>query len=67
MSRVWLSDDQLRSLKFGKCSRSSLYRYRREDPAFPRPRRYVGRNLTPEDEIDEYLDAAFGEPPRDEE
>ena len=63
-SRVWLSDEQIRHKKLGGCSRTSLHRYRRDDPDFPRPRRYVGRNLTPEDEIDEYLATALGEPPR---
>ena len=58
MSETWLSDHQLRNKKLGGCSRSSLNRYRK-DPNFPEPRRYAGRNLTPESEIDLYLEREF--------
>ena len=60
MSETWLSDHQLRNKKLGGCSRSSLNRYRK-DPNFPEPRRYAGRNLTPESEIDLYLEQEFAE------
>jgi hypothetical protein len=65
-SRRWLSDNQIRALKLGDCSKSSLHRYRK-NPRFPRPRRYGGRNITPEEEIDAHLAEVFNDPPRDDE
>jgi hypothetical protein len=62
MAGNWLSDWQIRNRKLGGCSRTSLNRYRLADPKFPRPRRYGGRNLTPEHEIDAYLEVALIEP-----
>jgi predicted DNA-binding transcriptional regulator AlpA len=55
MSNNWLSDLQMRR-KLGNCSKTTLFRYRHSDSEFPQPRRLGGRNLTPEDEIDRYLE-----------
>lgn len=60
MSETWLSDSQIRNQKLGKASRTTLHRLR-QDPNFPKPRRLVGRNLTPESEIDAYLQQMFAE------
>ena len=61
MSKVWLSDRQIRDHKLGGAGRTSLWRYR-QDPAFPKPRKLGGKNLTPEHEVDSYLEATLGAP-----
>ena len=59
MSVVWLSDRQV-CKKLGNCGKTTLWRYR-EKGIVPRPRKLLGRNLTPEDVLDAWLEEMLGE------